>query len=62
MVGKEAPSSSIHAKLSYKPIESFGGKTPGPGNYEINSNNKRTAPSYSPGKGGRTSPGNFNTT
>jgi len=30
-VGKEAASSSIHAKLTYKPIENIGGKTPGPG-------------------------------
>ena len=33
-VGKEATSSSIHAKLSYKPIQQTGGKTPGPGTYE----------------------------
>jgi len=33
-VGKEATQSSMHAKLSYKPIQSIGGKTPGPGAYE----------------------------
>lgn len=51
-VGKEATSSSIHAKLSYKPIENTGGKTPGPGTYEGNAHKvgKRTAPAYSPGR------------
>lgn len=50
-VGKEATQSSMHAKLSYKPIQSIGGKTPGPGAYEGGiQRNKRTAPAYSPGK------------
>lgn len=49
-VGKEAPSNSIHAKLTYKPIENIGGKTPGPGTYESNLRNKNTAPAYSPGR------------
>jgi hypothetical protein len=49
-VGKEAPSPSVHAKLTYKPIEMTGGKTPGPGAYESNANNRHTAPAYSPGK------------
>ena len=48
-VGKEAPSPSVHAKLSYKPIEATGGKTPGPGAYDSSSKNRHTAPSYSPG-------------
>ena len=62
-VGKEATSSSIHAKLTYKPIENTGGKTPGPGTYENNfQRNKRTAPAYSPGKDQRSSPGIMTTT
>ena len=48
-VGKEAPSPSVHAKLSYKPIEQTGGKTPGPGAYDASAKHRRTAPSYSPG-------------
>ena len=48
-VGKEAPSPSVHAKLSYKPIEQTGGKTPGPGAYDASTKHRRTAPSYSPG-------------
>jgi len=39
----------MHNKLSYKPIEQIGGKTPGPGTYEFNLRNKRTAPSYRQG-------------
>jgi hypothetical protein len=43
------PSPSVHAKLSYKPIEQTAGKTPGPGAYEISNQTRHTAPSYSPG-------------
>ena len=56
-VGKEAPSPSVHAKLTYKPIEQTGGKTPGPGTYESTSKNRHTAPSYSPGLEQRKGPG-----
>lgn len=59
-VGKEAPAPSVHAKLSYKPIEQTGGTTPGPGAYESTVKNRRTAPSYSPGFEQRKPPGNKN--
>ena len=52
-VGKESPSPSIHAKLSYKAID----KTPGPGAYDASDKNRRTAPSYSPGLEQRKGPG-----
>lgn len=39
----------MHNKLEYKPIEATGGKTPGPGAYENNLRNKKTAPAYRQG-------------
>jgi len=47
----------MHSKLEYKPIEQIGGRTPGPGTYEANLNNKKKEPSYGYGSEKR----NFNT-
>ena len=49
MTGNEGRSSSIHAKLSYKPIEKSGGLTPGPGAYESHSKNKAKDPAWGTG-------------
>ena len=46
MTGREGPQNSMHNKLTYKPIESIGGLTPGPGNYEAPLSNKKKMPSY----------------
>ena len=39
----------MHNKLVYKPVESTGGLTPGPGNYESPLANKKRSPSYGVG-------------
>lgn len=45
LVGREGHSPSIHKKLEYQTID----QTPGPGAYESNLKNRKTAPSYGAG-------------
>lgn len=49
VTGGEGRSSSIHAKISYKPIEKSGGLTPGPGAYESHTKNKSKDPVWGTG-------------
>lgn len=46
MMGKEGPLNTMHSKIEYKPIQTTGGFTPGPGAYESHIKNKKGAPSY----------------
>lgn len=54
LTGDEGRSSSIHGKLSYKPIEKSGGLSPGPGAYESHTKNKARDPAWGTGTSKRT--------
>lgn len=41
VMGSEGPKNSMHSKLTYKPVEDIGGKTPGPGSYEMHLKDKK---------------------